>query len=67
MHRFDSAVTRTPAEAVRGLWAVLNDRDYDAIGEWVTDDCVYYDVPLGPAFAARASAWKWGASGRLGR
>jgi limonene-1,2-epoxide hydrolase len=44
---------RTPTEAVRGLWAVLNDRDYDGIADWVTDDCIYLDVPLGPAFAAR--------------
>ena len=48
-----STGTRTPEEAVRGLWAVLNDRDYDAIADWVTDDCIYYDVPLGPAFSAR--------------
>ena len=46
-------MTRTPEEAVRGLWAVLNDRDYDGIADWVTDDCIYYDVPLGPAFSAR--------------
>ncbi len=47
---------RTTADAVRGLWLVLNDRDYDAIADWVTDDCIYYDVPLGPAFAARGPA-----------
>lgn len=46
-------MTHTPEEAVRGLWSVLNDREYDAIGDWVTDDCIYYDVPLGPAFSAR--------------
>jgi limonene-1,2-epoxide hydrolase len=46
-------VTRSPAEAVRGLWSVLGRRDYSAIAEWVSEDCVYYDVPLGPAFAAR--------------
>ena len=46
-------MTRTPEDAVRGLWAVLNDRDYDGIAAWVTDDCIYYDVPLGPAFSAR--------------
>jgi len=46
-------VTHTPEEAVRGLWSVLNDRDYDAIADWVTDDCIYYDVPLGPALSAR--------------
>jgi limonene-1,2-epoxide hydrolase len=46
-------MTRTPEEAVRGLWAVLDERDYDGIADWVTDDCIYYDVPLGPAFSAR--------------
>jgi limonene-1,2-epoxide hydrolase len=35
---------------------VLSARDYDGIAEWVTDDCVYFDVPLGPAFAARGPA-----------
>lgn len=45
--------TRTPEEAVRGLWAVLHHRDYDGIADWVSDDCIYYDVPLGPAFSAR--------------
>ena len=45
--------TRTPADAVRGLWRTLSDRDYDGIADWVTDDCLYLDVPLGPAFAAR--------------
>ena len=49
----DPSTGRSPAEAVRGLWSVLNDRDYDGIADWVTDDCVYLDVPLGAAFAAR--------------
>jgi limonene-1,2-epoxide hydrolase len=35
---------------------VLSAREYDGIAEWVTDDCVYFDVPLGPAFAARGPA-----------
>jgi limonene-1,2-epoxide hydrolase len=43
-------------DAVRGLWRTLSARDYDGIAEWVTDDCVYFDVPLGPAFAARGPA-----------
>ena len=47
---------RTPTDAVRGLWLVLNDRDYDGIADWVTDDCIYFDVPLGPSFAARGPA-----------
>jgi limonene-1,2-epoxide hydrolase len=49
-------MTRSPAEAVRGLWSVLSDRDYDALADWVTDDCIYLDAPLGPAFAARGPA-----------
>lgn len=48
-----STTARTPEEAVRGLWGVLNNRDYDGIADWVTEDCIYYDVPLGPAFSAR--------------
>ena len=43
-------------EAVRGLWRALSARDYDGIADWVTDDCIYLDVPLGPAFAARGPA-----------
>lgn len=46
-------MTRTPAEAVRGLWQVLSARDYDGIADWVTDDCIYLDVPVGPTLAAR--------------
>ena len=46
-------MTRAPAEAVRGLWQVLSARDYDGIADWVTDDCIYLDVPVGPTLAAR--------------
>jgi limonene-1,2-epoxide hydrolase len=43
-------------DTVRGLWRTLSSRDYGGIAEWVTDDCIYFDVPLGPAFAARGPA-----------
>lgn len=46
-------MTRSPAEAVHGLWQTLSRRDYDGIADWVTDDCIYLDVPVGPALAAR--------------
>ena len=46
-------MTRTPEEAVRGLWRTLSARDYDGIADWVTDDCIYLDMPVGPAAAAR--------------
>ena len=49
-------MTRSPEAAVRGLWRVLDARDYDGIAEWVDPDCIYFDVPLGPAFAARGPA-----------
>jgi limonene-1,2-epoxide hydrolase len=49
-------MTRTPEEAVRGLWRTLSARDYDGIADWVTDDCIYLDMPVGPALAARGPA-----------
>lgn len=45
--------TRTPTEAVLGLWRTLSDRDWDHIADWVTDDCIYVDMPVGPTLAAR--------------
>jgi ketosteroid isomerase-like protein len=49
-------MTRSAEDAVRGLWRVLDARDYEGIGDWVSEDCIYFDVPLGPAFAARGPA-----------
>ncbi|KRB80078.1 limonene-1,2-epoxide hydrolase [Nocardioides sp. Root190] len=46
-------ITRTPADAVRGLWQTLSARDWDGIADWVTDDCIYVDMPVGPTLAAR--------------
>lgn len=45
--------TRTPAEAVLGLWRTLSARDWAGIADWVTDDCIYVDMPVGPSLAAR--------------
>ena len=45
--------TRTPTEAVLGLWAALSDRDWDRLQAHVADDCVYVDMPVGPTAAAR--------------
>lgn len=49
-------MSRSPEGAVRGLWRVLDVRDYDGIADWVSEDCIYFDVPLGPVFAARGPA-----------
>lgn len=42
-----------PKDAVLGLWRTLSARDWDRLGEWVTDDCIYVDMPIGPTAAAR--------------
>lgn len=47
MHTTDSS------GAVRTLWQALSRRDWDAVAAAVTDDCVYVDMPVGPALAAR--------------
>lgn len=38
---------------VHGMWAALSDRDWDALKTYLSDDCIYLDVPVGPAAAAR--------------
>lgn len=38
---------------VLGLWAALSKRDWDGIKTFLADDCIYIDVPTGPALAAR--------------
>lgn len=45
--------TRTPTDAVLGLWRTLSARDWDHIADWITDDCIYVDMPVGPTLAAR--------------
>jgi limonene-1,2-epoxide hydrolase len=40
-------------EAVLGLWRSLSGRDWDAVKTFLSADCVYVDMPLGPALAAR--------------
>ena len=38
---------------VLGLWQALSDRDWDALQTYLSQDCIYLDVPVGPAAAAR--------------
>ncbi len=35
------------------LWAALARRDWDGVAGLVGPDCIYYDVPVGPAAAAK--------------
>ena len=38
---------------VLGLWQALSKRDWEAVQTFVSDDCIYVDMPVGPAAAAR--------------
>jgi limonene-1,2-epoxide hydrolase len=40
-------------EAVLGLWRALSGRDWDAVKTFLSADCVYVDMPVGPTLAAR--------------
>lgn len=40
-------------DAVYGLWQALSKRDWDAVRTFLSDDCIYVDMPLGPTAAAR--------------
>ncbi len=42
-----------PTDIVRGLWAALSDRNWEGVKPFLADDCIYFDVPYGPALAAR--------------
>jgi hypothetical protein len=35
------------------MWKALSARDWDGMKPFLSDDCIYYDVPVGPAAAAR--------------
>jgi limonene-1,2-epoxide hydrolase len=39
-------------ETVRGLWKALSDRDWDSVKSFLSDGCLYVDMPM-PAASAR--------------
>lgn len=41
------------AGPVLGLWRALSRRDWDEIKTYLSADCIYVDMPVGPALAAR--------------
>ncbi len=47
------AVTPSNEELVRALWRALAGRDWDAVAALVAEDCIYFDVPVGPTGSAR--------------
>ena len=40
-------------DAVYGLWKSLSARDWDEVKSYLSDDCIYLDVPVGPGAAAK--------------
>ena len=40
-------------DTVLGLWQALSRRDWDAVKAFLSADCVYVDMPVGPTLAAR--------------
>jgi limonene-1,2-epoxide hydrolase len=35
------------------MWQALSDRNWEKIKTFLSDDCLYADMPLGPAFSAK--------------
>ncbi|BBZ13697.1 nuclear transport factor 2 family protein [Mycobacterium branderi] len=40
-------------DAVLGLWRALSQRDWDTVKTFLSSDCIYVDMPVGPSLAAR--------------
>ena len=40
-------------ETVRGMWQALSDRNWDLLKTYLSQDCIYLDMPVGPAAAAK--------------
>ena len=40
-------------ETVYGMWRALSARDWEALKTYLAPDCIYLDMPVGPAAAAR--------------
>lgn len=40
-------------EVVLGLWKALSGRDWDGVKTFLSADCIYVDMPVGPTLAAR--------------
>lgn len=40
-------------QTVLGMWKALSDRNWEALKPFLAEDCIYVDMPVGPAAAAR--------------
>ena len=41
------------AEVVLDMWKALSNRDWEAVKSFLAEHCIYVDMPVGPAAAAR--------------
>ncbi len=48
-----SVETVSIEEVVLGMWRALSARDWEGLKTYLSDDCIYLDVPVGPAAAAK--------------
>jgi limonene-1,2-epoxide hydrolase len=40
-------------DVVRGMWDALSARDWESVKRFLSPDCIYLDMPVGPTAAAR--------------
>ncbi|OMC36922.1 limonene-1,2-epoxide hydrolase [Mycobacterium sp. GA-1841] len=40
-------------DTVRSMWKALSDRNWELLKTYLSDDCIYLDMPVGPAAAAK--------------
>ncbi|SER68739.1 SnoaL-like domain-containing protein [Mycobacterium sp. 88mf] len=40
-------------QTVREMWKALSDRNWELLKTYLSEDCIYLDMPVGPAAAAR--------------
>lgn len=43
----------SPAQAIKGLYEAFNERDAERVASYLTEDCVYEDLLLGPSTVCR--------------
>lgn len=48
-----ATVPATIADTVLGMWKALSVRDWEAVKTFLAPECIYVDMPVGPAAAAR--------------
>lgn len=40
-------------DTVRGMWKALSARDWELLNTYLSEDCIYLDMPVGPTAAAK--------------